>query len=165
MSSVSRAWSIRSARRCSKGWPAAARSSGRRSAARRSSYRRRPKSSSIPSTSSRSRRPCARPLSCRARTWQRAPPTSCMTSTSRRAGGGRFWSPLETRKPDLDQRPDRVLEPGLAGDGESLLVALAYLGRIDPLLETIVAGDEQLLDPLVRVSGLHERSLAAHISV
>ena len=53
----------------------------------------------------------------------------------------------------------------LTGNGESLLVALAYLGRIDPLLETIVAGDEQFLDPLVRVSGLHERSLAAHISV
>jgi hypothetical protein len=88
-----------------------------------------------------------------------------MTSTSRRAGWRRFSRPQEIREPDLDQRPDRVLEPGLAGDGESLLVALAYLGRIDPLLETIVAGDEQFLDPLVRVSGLHERSLAAHISV
>lgn len=72
---------------------------------------------------------------------------------------------LKIRKPDLNQRSDRVFEPGLPGDRESLLVALPYLGRIDPLLETIVTRDQELLDSLVRVLGLHERSLAAHISV
>jgi hypothetical protein len=72
---------------------------------------------------------------------------------------------LKIRKPDLNQRSDRVLEPGLPGDRESLLVALPYLGRIDALLETIVTCDQELLDSLVRVLGLHERSLAAHISV
>jgi hypothetical protein len=46
------------------------------------------------------------------------------------------------RKPDLNQRSDRILEPGLPGDGESLLVALPYLGRIDSLLETIVTRDQ-----------------------
>jgi hypothetical protein len=73
--------------------------------------------------------------------------------------------PLEVRKPDLDQRPDRVLEPGLARERQGLLVALPDLCRIDALLETIVARYQELLDPRVRVSGLHERSLAAHISV
>jgi hypothetical protein len=49
---------------------------------------------------------------------------------------------LKIRKPDLNQRFDRILEPGLPGDRESLLVALPYLGRIDSLLETIVTRDQ-----------------------
>src|SRR5205823_4863000 len=110
-------------------------------------------------------RPCARPLSCRAPILQRARPRSGTTSTSRRVGWRPFSRAFEIRKPNLDQGPDRIFEPGLAGDRKGLLVALPYLGRIDPLLETIVAGYQQLLDSLACVSGLHERSLAAHISV
>ena len=73
--------------------------------------------------------------------------------------------PLEIREPDLDKRPDRIFEPGVTSDGKSLLVALPHLGRIDPLFEPIITGYQQLLDPLARVRPLHERSLAAHISV
>ena len=72
---------------------------------------------------------------------------------------------LEIGKPDLDQRPDRTFETGLTGDRKSLLVTLPYLGGIDALFETIVARYQQLLDSLVRVACLHQRSLAAHISV
>jgi hypothetical protein len=71
------------------------------------------------------------------------PPPSGTTSTSRRAGWRRSSFELpKIRKPDLNQRSDRILEPGLPGDRESLLVALPYLGRIDSLLETIVTRDQ-----------------------
>jgi hypothetical protein len=73
--------------------------------------------------------------------------------------------PLEISEPDLHQRPDRVLEPSVPSEGKGLLIALPHLGRIDPLFETIITGYQELLDPLPRVSRLHERSLAAHISV
>jgi len=86
-------------------------------------------------------------------------------STSRRAGWRRFWKALEIGNPDLDHRPDRILEPGLPRDRQGLLVALPDLGRIDALFETIVAGYQELSDPRVRILGLHERSVAGHISV
>jgi CheY-like chemotaxis protein len=84
---------------------------------------------------------------------------------SRRAGWRRSSKPLEIREPDVDQRLDRILQPGLARDGERLLVALARFAMIHPLLEPVVAGHKQLLDPRPSVDLLHERSLAAHISV
>jgi hypothetical protein len=86
-------------------------------------------------------------------------------SMSRRAGWRRSSEPLEIGEPDLDQRLDRPLEPGLAGHLERLLVALPRLGRIDALLEPVVARHEQLLDPLARVAPLHVGSLAVHLSV
>jgi len=67
--------------------------------------------------------------------------------------------PLEIGEPDLDERAHDLLEPGLARDGERLLVALPCLLRRDALLQAIVARDEQLLDPLPRVGALHERTL------
>ena len=73
--------------------------------------------------------------------------------------------PFELAKANLDQRLDRLLEARLPRDRKRLLVALPYLDGIDSLLETIVTGDQELLDPRVRFSGLHDRSLAAHISV
>src|SRR6478736_4023703 len=165
MSSANRAWSSLLARRCSKGWPAVGRSSPRRSEARRNSCPQRQESSSTHSTSRRLQRRCARPRSFPARTRPPAPRPSGMTSMSRRAGWRRFCSPLEIGEPDLHQRPDRILEPGLARDYKSLLVALPNLRRIDPLLQPVVTCDEQLLDPLARVLGLHDRSLTAQSSV
>jgi hypothetical protein len=72
--------------------------------------------------------------------------------------------PLEIGQPDLDERPDRVLETRLARGLERLLVALADFRRIDPLLQPVVAADEQLLDPLPRSLPLHKRSVTVHIS-
>jgi CheY-like chemotaxis protein len=84
---------------------------------------------------------------------------------SRRAGWRGSSKPLEIGDPDLDQRPDRILEARLACDLECLFVAFPGLCRIDALLEPIIPGNQQLLDPLVSVSLLHGRSLAAHLSV
>ena len=84
---------------------------------------------------------------------------------SRPAGWNQSSKPLEIGEPDLHQRPDRILEPSLPSDHKSLLVALPCFGGIDALFETFVTGYEQLLDPLMRVPRLHERSLAAHFSV
>ena len=92
----------------------------------------------------------------------------CAASRSRRAPKG--WrrrsrrpsaagEPVEVGQPDLDQRPHRLLEPRLERDRERLLVALARLRRIDALLQAVVAGDEQLLDPLARIVPLHNRSV------
>jgi hypothetical protein len=84
---------------------------------------------------------------------------------SRRAGWSRSSTePLEVGQPELDQRPDALLEPGLRSDGKRLLVALARLFRIDSLLETVVTGDEKLLDSLTRLVALHIRTVAVHIS-
>jgi hypothetical protein len=66
---------------------------------------------------------------------------------------------LEVRKPDLDQRGDRVLEARLARDGERLLVGLAHLLVRNALLQPVVPRNEQLLDALTRVVG-HETSVA-----
>ena len=67
--------------------------------------------------------------------------------------------PVEVGKPDLDERPHLVLEPGFARDGERLLVALPGLGRVDALLQAVVPGHEQLLDLHARVLPLHSRSV------
>jgi hypothetical protein len=56
--------------------------------------------------------------------------------------------PFEVREPDLDERSDRLFEASFARLFEGLFVALPHLGRVDPLLEAVVPGDEQLLDPL-----------------
>src|SRR5439155_11655548 len=44
-----------------------------------------------------------------------------------------------------------LFESRLARKRERPLVALAHLRRLDPLLQAVVAGDEQLLDPLPHV--------------
>ena len=84
----------------------------------------------------------------------------------RRRAGWRLSSsaqPLEIREPDLDERPHRLLEAGLPRDGERLLVALPRLLGRHPLLEPVVAGDEQLLDPRPRVVRMLLRPL--HIRI
>ena len=53
---------------------------------------------------------------------------------------------LEVGEPDLDQRPDPLLDPGLPRERERLLVALAHLRRVDALLQPVVPGQDQLLD-------------------
>jgi preprotein translocase subunit SecG len=58
---------------------------------------------------------------------------------------------LQVGEPDLHQRPDARLEPRLAGDCERLLIALARLRGRDTLLEPVVAGHEQLLNPRARL--------------
>src|SRR5690242_2305612 len=69
-------------------------------------------------------------------------------------------------EPDLDERADRVLETGLPGDLERLFPALARLRRIDPLLQAVVARDEQLLNAFTGVGiALHKPSLTRqHLS-
>ena len=49
--------------------------------------------------------------------------SGCRRNGWRRSSG----EPLEVGQPDLDERPDRVLDAGLARDGERLLVGLAHL--------------------------------------
>jgi glycosyltransferase involved in cell wall biosynthesis len=94
------------------------------------------------------------------------PLDTAATSMRRRAGRRRSsGEPLEIREPDLDERPDRVLQPRFPRHRERLLVALACLGRIDSLFQPVVPGHKQLLDPLARIGRLHARSLAAHVSV
>jgi CheY-like chemotaxis protein len=84
---------------------------------------------------------------------------------SRRAGWRRFSSePLEVGEPDLDQRADALLEPGLSRDGQRLLVVLARFSRVDALLEPVVARHEKLLDSLTRLFALHIRTVAVQIS-
>jgi preprotein translocase subunit SecG len=74
--------------------------------------------------------------------------------------GRRALEALEVREPELDERPDALLEPRLAGDSERLLVAFARFCGGDALLEPVVAGHEQLLDPRARVLlPLHGRSV------
>lgn len=59
----------------------------------------------------------------------------------------RCWSELrEIGQPDLDEWPDRRLEPGLAGQRERLLVARTHLRRLNPLFQAVVARHESLLD-------------------
>ncbi len=75
----------------------------------------------------------------------------------------RFSSePFEVGEPDLDERPDRVLDPRLAGELEGLLVALPRFLDGNPLLQPVVAGDEQPLNLGAHLiaGGVHIRSLA-----
>jgi preprotein translocase subunit SecG len=67
--------------------------------------------------------------------------------------------PLEVGEPELDERPDRLFEPGLARERERLLVALAHLVWGHALLEAIVPGNEQLLDACAGVVLGHRRSV------
>jgi hypothetical protein len=67
--------------------------------------------------------------------------------------------PFELGKANLDQRADRLFEPGLPRDRKRLLVTLPNFGRVDALLEPIVAGHEQFLNAFPRVLGAHTRSL------
>jgi len=73
--------------------------------------------------------------------------------------------PVEIREPDLHERPDGLLEAGLARDRERLLVALARLSGRYALLQPVVAGDEQLLDLCARILVGHRRSLTGRIRV
>src|SRR5207249_9729855 len=61
---------------------------------------------------------------------------------------------------DLHERAHAALEPGLASNLERLLVALASLLRRDALLQPIVPGDEELLNPLASFGAIHRRSVA-----
>jgi hypothetical protein len=84
---------------------------------------------------------------------------------SRRAGWRRSSKPLEISEPDLDQRSNGRFEPRVPRDRKRLLVALPRFRGIDALLEAVVTGHQQLLDPRAGFRLLHSRSLAAHISV
>ena len=63
------------------------------------------------------------------------------------AGGGDSASSF-ARSASLNsiERPHAVLDPGLAGERERLLVALADLRRVDALLQAIVPREQRLLD-------------------
>ena len=94
-----------------------------------------------------------------------APPRRT-TSGGRRSGWRSFCFALqliEIGQPDLDERPDRLLEAGLPGRLERCLVARAHLVEGHALLEPVVAGHEQVLDLRVRVVGLgvHRREGSA----
>jgi CheY-like chemotaxis protein len=58
---------------------------------------------------------------------------------------------FEICEPELDERPDALLQPGLAGQFERLLVSRADLLGRDSLLQPVVAGDQELLDLLPRI--------------
>jgi CheY-like chemotaxis protein len=47
---------------------------------------------------------------------------------------------------------------------ERLFVALPRLRGVDPLLQAVVAGDDQLLDPFPSVVPLHKTTVTSHIS-
>lgn len=66
---------------------------------------------------------------------------------------------VEVREPDLHERPDLVLDPRLAREGEGVLVALPGLLRGDALLQAVVARDEELLNLLTWRAG-HDESVA-----
>jgi hypothetical protein len=83
---------------------------------------------------------------------------------SRRAWWRRSSSePLEVGEPELDERPHRVLQARLTGDGQRLLVALARFRRIHALLEPVVTSDKKPLDSLTRLPGLHIPSVTVQI--
>src|SRR5206468_4037882 len=71
--------------------------------------------------------------------------------------------PREVREPDLDERPDALLEPVLLRQPQCRLVALARLLRRHTLLQPIVARDEMLLNLLAGRVG-HGRSVALPLS-
>ena len=76
----------------------------------------------------------------RAPTSRRATPPATTTSSCRRHGWRRFSSePLEIGEPDLDQRANRLLEPGLTRHRERLFVGRAHLLRRDALFQPVVA--------------------------
>src|SRR5439155_8386326 len=86
------------------------------------------------------------------------------TSGGRRSGSRRSSAALrQVGEPDLDERADRLLEPGLARHRERLLPALARLRGVDALLQPVVAGHEQLLDALPHKITLHKASVTRQI--
>src|SRR3954451_20025008 len=87
------------------------------------------------------------------RTRPRAPLRWSTTSGVRQSGWRRSCcEPFEVREPDLDQRPDRLLEPGLLRNGQRLLVALPDLVGGNALFQPVVARQEQIVDLLSRGS-------------
>src|SRR5437879_4329802 len=87
------------------------------------------------------------------------------TAGVRRSGlRGFSCEPLAIREPELHQRTDRILDACLVGGLEGLLVALSHLDRVAPLLQAVVAGHEELLDPFTGVVPLHKPTLTSHIS-
>ena len=68
-------------------------------------------------------------------------------------GSGAGREPVEIGEPDLDQRPDRVLEAVLARQRERLLVGGAHPFGPDALFQPVVPGDEELLDLRADVGG------------
>ncbi len=88
------------------------------------------------------------------------PPPRATTSGFRRSGWRRSsCEPFEIGEPDLDERPDPLLEAGGARELERLLVARADLLRRDAVLEPVVTCEKQFLDPLARRRVLHARSV------
>ena len=73
-----------------------------------------------------------------------------------------FEATREIRDPDLDERPDPLLESRLPRERERLLPALSRLRRVDALLEPVVARNEELLDPLVYAL-FHRATLTARM--
>src|SRR6185503_17740014 len=119
-------------------------------------------------TSTPSRAGSSWPRRCRARTAppaRRPPSTTSVVrqSGSRRSSAGRRLFRFQIREPDLDERPDPLLQPGLPREGECLLPALPRLRRVDALLEAVVAGHEQLLDPLADAL-FHNATLTARMN-
>src|SRR5262249_14387008 len=98
----------------------------------------------------------AAPPRCPARTQPPAQRLPRMTSSFRRPGWRRFCgASLKVPESELDERPNPILEAGLAGDRKRLLVGLAHLVERDALLQAVVAGDEELLDPLASLGFVH----------
>jgi CheY-like chemotaxis protein len=82
----------------------------------------------------------------------------------RRRRSRRFSSePLEVREPDLHERAYCLLDACFARLLERLFVALAHLCRVDSLLEPVVSGYEELLNPLPRLVPLHKSTVTVHI--
>ena len=82
------------------------------------------------------------------------------TSGGRRSGWRSFcFEPVEIGEPELDERPHRVLQPGLPRRLERGQVALPHLLRLDALLQPVVPRDQQPLD-LARASGASSASSA-----
>ena len=82
----------------------------------------------------------------------------------RRAGWRRFSSePLELGQPDVHQLADGLLEPDLGRDRERLCVGLPHFAEIHALFQTIVASDEESVDPLTCVVPLHIRTVSVQI--
>src|SRR5262249_39814480 len=106
-----------------------------------------------------------RPRRCRARTSppaRRPPRTTSVArrNASRRSSAGLL---LQIGEPDLDERPDPLLQPCLPRKGESLFPALTRLRRIYSRLQAVVPGDEQLLNPLVGAF-FHEPKLTGRMN-
>lgn len=54
--------------------------------------------------------------------------------------------PFKVVQPDLHKGSHVVFDPRLTGKAKRELVAFSHLGRVDPLLQPVVAGEERLSD-------------------